>query len=272
MTAFEKPYSIETLRSIMRALRTPETGCPWDIEQTFETIAPYTIEEAYEVDDAIRSGDRSMLVDELGDLLFQTIFYTQMGEEEGSFTFDTVIKAICDKMIRRHPHVFGTADITSADDQTAAWETQKAKERADKAEKTGKQPHILDDVPVGLPALLRAQKLQKRAARIGFDWPDIAQVFDKIAEETQELKEAIASGKTEHIAEEFGDLMFVMVNLGRHLGLDVEETTRRANTKFKSRFDRIEAHFMAAGVTDMTSLSLDDMEDAWQIVKKREKS
>ncbi len=186
----QQEYSISDLLEIMRKLRNPETGCPWDIEQTFETIAPYTIEEAYEVDDAIRSKDMGALEDELGDLLFQTIFHARIAEEKGAFSFDNVVSAVCDKMVRRHPHVFSATDIANADAQTEAWEKQKAKERAKKAEMAGTLPSALDGVSLGLPALLRATKLQKRAARVGFDWPETTQVLDKLQEECEELVEA----------------------------------------------------------------------------------
>jgi len=268
MTDLTPPYSIDSLLAIMVKLRDPKTGCPWDIEQSFESIAPYTIEEAYEVDDAIRRGDRRDLADELGDLLFQTVFHAQMAKEEGSFDFADIVHAVCDKMIRRHPHVFAGGSIADADAQTSAWEAQKAAERAAKAAREGRTPSVLDDVGSGLPALLRAHKLQKRAARVGFDWPDIDPVFDKIDEETRELHDARAEGDPDHIAEEYGDLLFAVSNLGRHLGLDPEQALRSANAKFEHRFKAVEVDFTARGVK-MEDASLDEMEAVWLAVKQR---
>ena len=231
------------LLEIMRRLRDPETGCPWDIEQDFATIAPYTIEEAYEVADAIERQDWDDLRGELGDLLFQSVFHAQMAAEAGLFTFDDVANTMSDKMVARHPHVFGdeTRD-KSAEQQTRDWETVKAAERADKA-----QNGTLDGVALGLPALLRAVKLQKRAARVGFDWPDIGQVVDKIIEEAGELAEARETMTQTEIEEEFGDMLFVMTNLARHLDLDPEEALRDANAKFERRFRGVEARLTEAG-------------------------
>ena len=227
---------MDRLLEIMRALRDPECGCPWDIEQDFSTIAPYTIEEAYEVADAIEQKNWGELKSELGDLLLQTVYHTQMATEEGFFSFDDVVNAISDKMVARHPHVFGSESRNkTADQQVNDWERIKAAERASKAQKG-----VLDDVALSLPALTRALKLQKRAARVGFDWPEISSVIDKIAEETKELVEAQTQKDADHMKEEFGDLLFVLVNLGRHMQIDAEEALRGANAKFTRRFKYIE--------------------------------
>ncbi|NSX56378.1 nucleoside triphosphate pyrophosphohydrolase [Parasulfitobacter algicola] len=255
------------LLEIMRRLRDPETGCPWDIQQDFKTIAPYTIEEAYEVADAIERQDWADLEGELGDLLLQTVYHTQMGEEAGLFTFGSVANAISDKMIARHPHVFGDENRDkSADQQTADWEKIKAAERAGKA-----QDGVLDGVAVGLPALLRAVKLQKRAARVGFDWPSTDQVLDKIVEETQELVEARNTLTHADVAEEFGDLLFVMANLGRHLKVDPEEALRAANAKFIRRFNAIEKALADQGKRPEKS-TLEEMDALWDQVKAAEKA
>jgi nucleoside triphosphate diphosphatase len=254
------------LRAIMRALRDPETGCPWDIEQTFATIAPYTIEEAYEVADAIEREAWDELKGELGDLLFQSVFHAQMAEEAGLFSLDDVADTMSDKMVTRHPHVFGTESRNkSAEQQTRDWEAIKAAERADKAEKG-----TLDGVALGLPALLRAHKLQKRAARVGFDWPSAREVLDKILEEAQELVEAQAEENQEHILEEYGDLMFVMANLGRHLGVEPEAALRAANAKFERRFDRVEALLAARGKRPEDS-DLTEMDSLWTTAKEEER-
>ena len=252
------------LLEIMRRLRDPETGCPWDIEQSFETIAPYTIEEAYEVADAIARSDWAELEGELGDLLLQTVYHTQIGTEAGLFSFDSVANAISDKMVARHPHVFGDESREkSANQQTADWEKIKAAERAGKA-----QTGALDGVAVNLPALTRAVKLQKRAARVGFDWPETDQVIDKISEEAAELKEAT---DPDHRAEEFGDLLFVMANLARHLDIDPEAALRSANAKFTRRFEGVEARLAARGKTPAQS-DLAEMDGFWDAVKDAEKS
>ncbi|MCV2891710.1 nucleoside triphosphate pyrophosphohydrolase [Lentibacter sp. XHP0401] len=255
------------LREIMRALRDPLTGCPWDIEQTFATIAPYTIEEAYEVADAIAREDWDELKGELGDLLFQSVFHAQMAEEAGLFNLDDVADTMSDKMVARHPHVFGSESRNkSAEQQTRDWEAIKAQERADKAEKGA-----LDGVALGLPALLRAHKLQKRAARVGFDWPSAREVLDKIVEESHELVEAQESKKQDHIAEEYGDLMFVVANLGRHLGVEPEEALRAANAKFTRRFSRVESLLAAQGKRPGDS-TLEDMDALWNTAKAEERS
>lgn len=254
------------LRAIMRALRDPETGCPWDIEQTFATIAPYTIEEAYEVADAIEREAWDELKGELGDLLFQSVFHAQMAEEAGLFSLDDVADTMSDKMVTRHPHVFGAESRNkSAEQQTRDWEAIKAAERADKAEKG-----TLDGVALGLPALLRAHKLQKRAARVGFDWPSAREVLDKILEESRELVEAQAEADQEHILEEYGDLMFVMANLGRHLGVEPEAALRAANAKFERRFGRVEALLAARGKRPEDS-DLSEMDALWTTAKEEER-
>ncbi len=256
---------IPRLLEIMRRLRDPKTGCPWDIEQDFASIAPYTIEEAYEVADAIERGDMADLEGELGDLLLQTVYHTAMGEEAGHFTFETVTLAIADKMVARHPHVFGNESRDkSAEQQTADWEAIKAKERAGKAERG-----TLDGVAIGLPALLRALKLQKRAARVGFDWPSTTDVLDKIVEESRELVEAKETLPQDKVEEEYGDLLFVMANLGRHLGLDPEAALRRANAKFTRRFEAVEAKLAKRGKTPSQS-DLAEMDALWDQVKAEE--
>jgi len=254
------------LLEIMRRLRDPETGCPWDIEQDFASIAPYTIEEAYEVADAIERKSWGELEGELGDLLLQTVYHTAMGEEKGLFTFETVTKAISDKMVARHPHVFGDENRDkSAEQQTIDWEKIKAAERATEGP-TG----ALDGVAVNLPALTRAVKLQKRAARVGFDWPDMDGVLDKIVEEAAELREA-ADLTYEDQVEEYGDLMFVMANLARHLKIDPEEALRAANTKFQRRFAGVEAKLAEMGKTPSQS-DLAEMDSLWDQVKVDERS
>ena len=257
-----KNGGIERLLYIMRRLRDPDTGCPWDIEQSFSSIAPYTIEEAYEVADAIARGDMADLKGELGDLLLQTVYHTAIGEEEGLFTFHTVADAISDKMVARHPHVFGdqSRDKT-AEQQTIDWETIKATERAQ-----ADQTRTLDGVALGLPALTRAVKLQKRAARVGFDWPDVEQVLDKIREEIDELKAAESAA---HRHEEFGDVMFVMANLARHLNIDPEQALRDANQKFTRRFNGIEDKLQQGGRTPPQS-DLAEMDALWNAVKQEE--
>ncbi len=261
MTAKE---AIDELIALMAALRTPGSGCPWDLEQNFRTIAPYTIEEAYEVADAIERGDLQELKSELGDLLFQTVFHARMAEEEGAFNFEDVARAITDKMKSRHPHVFGDADARDAEEQTRHWETQKAEERAAKG-KGG----LLDDVPVALPGLTRAVKLQKRAARIGFDWKNPRDVLDKITEETSELVEVIDSGDQDKIEDEFGDLLFVIANLSRHLNVDPEAALRRANEKFSRRFRHIEQRLAEQG--RLGQASLEEMEALWVEAKGMER-
>lgn len=263
----DKSAGIERLLEIMRRLRDPDTGCPWDIEQTFTSIAPYTIEEAYEVADAIERADWSGLEGELGDLLLQSVYHAQMGEEAGHFTFNSIVQAISDKMVARHPHVFGDENRDkSAEQQTRDWEEIKARERGDKAERGA-----LDGVAANLPALLRAYKLQKRAARVGFDWPATDQVIAKITEEANELVEARDSLDADAIEDEMGDLLFVVANLARHLGVDPEAALRRTNAKFIRRFEGIEAQLAKDGKTPATS-TLEEMDDLWNAVKALEKA
>ena len=254
---------MQRLREIMRRLRDPKTGCPWDIEQNFATIAPYTIEEAHEVADAIDRQAWGELPGELGDLLLQVVYHAQMAEEAGLFGFDTVAAAISDKMIARHPHVFGpdSRDKT-AQQQTADWERIKAAERG--------PSRVLDGVALGLPALTRAVKLQKRAARVGFDWPSTDEVVAKIVEEAAELVEARTTLTEAEVAEEFGDLMFVMANLARHLNVDPEAALRAANTKFTRRFNRIEDWLAEAGKIPAQS-DLAEMDALWNSAKAEEK-
>jgi MazG family protein len=250
----------------MATLRNPDGGCPWDLEQTFATIAPHTLEEAYEVVEAIEADDKPALKDELGDLLFQVVFYAQMAKEEGSFDFDRVADAISDKMVRRHPHVFGDAEMRDSGNHIKQWEEQKARERAEKAA-TG----ALDGVSVALPALPRAVKLQKRVARVGFDWPHIDQVFDKLTEEIGELKDELGDNPSQaRIAEEMGDILFVCANLARKLGVDPETALRGCNQKFERRFRHIEAGLAKDGRRPEDA-SLDEMEALWAEAKTLEK-
>ncbi len=252
----------DRLKAIMVRLRDPNGGCPWDVEQTFQTIAPYTIEEAYEVADAIERGDMDELKTELGDLLFQVVFHARMAEEQGLFAYDDVAQAMCDKLVRRHPHVFGEEEAqTSGPAQKLRWEDIKAAERASKA-----QHGVLDDVPVGLPALHRAAKLTKRAARVGFDWPSTDEVFDKLDEEVAELRAEIAAGDLDKAREEMGDLLFVVANLARKLGVEPEDALRGANAKFVRRFGFIEAELARDGRTPDQS-DLAEMDGLWDAAK-----
>lgn len=251
------------LIAIMAALRDPAGGCPWDLAQDFASIAPYTVEEAYEVADAIARTDWAGLRGELGDLLFQAVYHAQMAQEAGHFGFDDVVAGICDKMIARHPHVFGDADMRTAAEQTAAWEAAKAAERG--------PARVLDGVAFGLPGLTRAVKLQARAARVGFDWPSTDEVVAKIAEEAAELVEARERLTAVEVEEEFGDLLFVMANLARHLHVDPEAALRAANAKFTRRFGRIEDWLAAAGRTPAQS-DLAEMDALWNRAKAEEKA
>ena len=255
---------LRRLLAIMAALRHPDTGCPWDKEQSFDTIAPYTIEEAHEVADAIARRDFTALPDELGDLLFQVVYHARMAEEAGHFAFADVARAISDKMIRRHPHVFGDEAARDAATQTTAWEAQKAAERAARHE-TG----TLAGVPVGMPALTRAAKLTNRAARVGFDWPDAAGVLDKLDEEIAELKAELPGADPARLMDEVGDLLFVLANLARKLNLDPETCLRHANAKFTRRFTAMEQHLAREG-RDLKGETLEAMEAAWQTVKRAE--
>ncbi len=269
--------TMKSLLAIMAALRTPGTGCPWDLEQTNETIAPYTIEEAYEVADAIMRGDTADLKDELGDLLFQVVFYAQMAQEAGHFTFDDVVAGNCDKMIRRHPHVFGDHDARSAGAVKGMWENIKAEERAKKAKQREsvdtdvRKPSVLDDVPVGLPGLSRAVKLQKRAARVGFDWPSIDPVFEKLQEEIAELRMEVDKASMDGIEDELGDVLFVCANLALRLGVDPETAVRSTNDKFIRRFKAVEATLRDRNLSPEEA-NLEEMDALWNEVKALDKS
>lgn len=259
--------ALDRLLTLMAKLRHPTEGCPWDREQSFETIAPYTIEEAYEVAEAIAQKDHGTLKDELGDLLFQVVFHARLAEERGLFDFAQVAENSAEKMERRHPHVFGQASVADAEAQTRAWEEQKVAERAAKAKAEGRAPSLLDDVAAGFPALLRALKLQKRAARVGFDWPGPKPVFAKVEEELSELRAAFdAAEPPERLAEELGDLLFTCVNLARHLGLDPETGLRGTNGKFERRFRAIEKAFADKG-KKLEDATPEEMEEAWQAAK-----
>ena len=260
--------AIDRLLAIMARLRDPDGGCPWDLEQDFASIAPYTIEEAYEVADAIERGDMDDLKDELGDLLLQVVFHARMAEEAGFFAFDDVANAISEKMTRRHPHVFGDEGERTAGEVKTRWEDIKAEE---KAAKGAAQASILDDVPFALPALVRAVKLQNRAARVGFDWPDTSLVIDKLNEEMLELSAEIAKGgDPDRLEDEMGDLLFVYANLARHMKIDPEAALRRANAKFRRRFDRIEEKLAAAGKRPEES-TLEEMDALWNEAKREER-
>jgi nucleoside triphosphate diphosphatase len=261
------PRDIAGLLDIMRRLRNPNGGCPWDVEQTFASIAPYTIEEAYEVAGAIEEENWDGLKDELGDLLFQVVFHARMAEERGLFDFGDVVAAVTHKMVRRHPHVFADlAGIDTAEAQVDAWETHKARERAEKPDAS-----LLDDVPRALPALTRALKLQKRAASVGFDWDSPPKVVEKLAEEAQEIVEAKESGAPQaDIAEEVGDLLFVVANLARHLKVQPEDALRAANEKFSRRFRFIEHRLRAQGKSPHDA-TLEEMEALWQQAKHEER-
>jgi tetrapyrrole methylase family protein/MazG family protein/ATP diphosphatase len=257
--------SIQRLLTIMARLRDPQTGCPWDREQSFASIAPYTIEEAYEVADAIERSDLDALKGELGDLLFQVVFHAQLAREQGAFEFDDIVNAISDKLERRHPHVFGDAAIATAKEQNVAWEEHKRKERVAK----NAQASVLDDVPIGMPALTRAAKLGKRVSAVGFDWPDLNGVFDKIEEEVRELREAFASRNQSEIKAELGDVLFSIANLGRHLQVDLETALRQTNAKFERRFRYVESQLCSRGKTPQQS-TLEEMDGLWTEAKRAE--
>jgi nucleoside triphosphate diphosphatase len=259
--------SLDRLLDIMARLRDPAHGCPWDREQNFSTIAPYTIEEAYEVADAVARNDMSALKDELGDLLFQVVFHARMAEEQRLFAFEDVVATIADKMERRHPHVFGDIEIDSVAAQGKAWEEQKAAERRERAQQRGAAESVLDGIALALPALLRADKLQKRAARIGFDWPDARPVFDKLKEEIAELETEFGNpGAREAVEDEMGDVLFAAANLARKLDIDPEAALRQATAKFERRFRHVEA--LAAELA--TGTDLEALEALWQRVKREE--
>ncbi len=254
---------IARLKALMEALR---ADCPWDSQQSFDTIAPYTIEEAYEVAEAIRQDDMTALKEELGDLLFQVIFHSKMGDELGAFDFDAICDALTAKMVNRHPHVFGAKDERSPEQQTASWEVMKANERKAKGHDS-----LLADVALALPELMRAAKLQKRAARVGFDWPDLGGVFDKIDEEMNEVREAIRAADKDAMEDEIGDLIFAVTNLARKTGIDPEQALRRTNHKFTERFAHIERQAKIQK-RDIAELSLDEMEALWQQAKQEKSS
>jgi tetrapyrrole methylase family protein/MazG family protein/ATP diphosphatase len=256
--------AIGRLLELMARLRDPQHGCPWDVKQNFATIAPYTIEEAYEVADAIERNDLGDLRSELGDLLFQVVFHAQMAKEQGAFDFAAVVAAICDKMERRHPHVFGTARIASAEDQTVAWEEHKRRERAASGQS------VLDDVPVGLPALTRASKIGKRVAQVGFEWADISGAIDKVQEEIGELRDEVNTGADPTRTEqEIGDLLFSLVNVCRYLRIDPENALRLTNAKFERRFRYIEQQLLTRGRTPAES-TLEEMDALWNEAKESE--
>jgi ATP diphosphatase len=265
--------SIEKLRWIMTTLRDPETGCPWDIKQTFASITSCTIEEAYEVADAVidavEQQDFSELEKELGDLLFQVIFYSQLGHEQKQFDFDSVVAAICEKLIRRHPHVFGDKSLSTDAEIKSNWENEKAQER--QARNNDKSLSVLADIPKNLPALSQAAKIQKRCSHVGFDWHNIEDVFAKVVEEVEEVKVEIEQDNPEALAEELGDLMFAVVNLCRHAKQDPEQLLRQANQKFTKRFHGVERQVESSGM-EFEQHSLATLEEYWQQVKLEEKS
>ncbi|HEX2136703.1 MAG TPA: nucleoside triphosphate pyrophosphohydrolase [Microvirga sp.] len=268
--------NIERLLEIMAALRTRGTGCPWDLEQDFRSIAPFTVEEAYEVADAIERGDLVDLKDELGDLLLQVVFHARMAEEQGAFAFRDVVQAITRKLIRRHPHVFGDAGALGADEVKALWERIKQDEKAERraarsaaGRGADDDPRFLSGVPAAMPALVRARKLTAKAAQVGFDWPDAGQVVDKIREELAEVEDAAATGDRDKVEDEIGDLLFAVANLARHLRIDPEAALRRTNLKFERRFGAIEAALKTQG-RSLEEASLDEMEELWTAAKRSE--
>ena len=258
--------AIEPLLEIMRRLRDPETGCPWDVQQTFASLVPYTLEEAYEVAETIEQGDLAALPDELGDLLFQVVFHARIGEEEGRFDFADVVGRICDKLVRRHPHVFAGASVESAEAQTREWEAHKQRER----EQQKGAGSLLDGVSLALPALTRAVKLQRRAARAGFDWPAVDGVLDKVREELAEVEAELHETPDPHrVAAEIGDLLFSVVNLARHLDVDPETALRQANRRFQRRFAGVEARLQEKGGVEQASLA--EMDAAWEEAKQADR-
>jgi MazG family protein len=261
---------IDRVLAIMARLRHPAEGCPWDVAQSFATIAPYTIEEAYEVADAIDCGDMPALREELGDLLFQVVFHARMAEEAGHFDFDNVAAALADKMVERHPHVFAAAERRDAGAQIAEWEAAKAEERARKRTAAGAQASTLDDVALGYPALMRAQKIQKRASRVGFDWADPGPALDKVAEEIAEIRPHLATPASAELVDEIGDLLFAVVNVARLAEIDAEAALRAATLKFERRFRAVERKLSAAGKRPETS-TLAEMDALWDVVKAEER-
>jgi len=266
----DRQYAIDQLLRIMERLRDPEFGCPWDRKQDFRSIAPYTLEECYELVDAIEQDNLPHLADELGDVLFQVVFYSQLGREIEAFDFNSVVDGIARKLLRRHPHVFADGEIEgyvareiSTDEVKAAWEAIKGEERASRA---GAATRILDDIPRALPALPRAQKLQKRASNVGFDWQSVDGVMDKLDEELTEFKQALSDGAGDNIREELGDLMFSLVNVARHLGLDAESVLRQANSKFEKRFNTMEDSAARSGLS-LDQESIEQLEARWAHAK-----
>ncbi|MCW8876419.1 MAG: nucleoside triphosphate pyrophosphohydrolase [Kangiellaceae bacterium] len=251
---------MDKLLAVMQALRDPNGGCPWDIEQTYQTILPFTIEEVYEVAESIEREDFDALKDELGDLLFQVVFYAQIAREEGRFDFYQVVESICDKLVRRHPHVFAESEFKNEEELKSAWEAQKHRERIAKDEN---KSSVLDDIPKALPELKRAQKIQKRVAKVGFDWECPEQVWEKVEEEIDETKSAFNSGDKKHLEEEIGDLLFAVVNLSRHYNVDADIALRKANQKFDQRFRIVEEN----ADKPLAEYSLDELEELWQKAK-----
>jgi ATP diphosphatase len=271
---FSQPYTIETLKQIMAQLRDPQTGCPWDLKQDFASIVPHTLEEAYEVAEAIRNHDFDELSLELGDLLFQVIFYARLGEEQQKFDFDAVVAGVCEKLIRRHPHVFAGQTFSDVQAINANWEAEKALEREKKQQETFQQSlpvSVLNDIPLSLPALSRAQKIQKRCATVGFDWHSPEQVLDKVREEVEEVQVEQDAGERELLGEEIGDLLFACVNLARVHKFDAESVLRQANHKFEKRFRGVEALAHEQG-SHLERLSLPEMEALWVKVKENFKN
>ncbi|MEW8563504.1 MAG: nucleoside triphosphate pyrophosphohydrolase [Candidatus Thiodiazotropha sp.] len=261
--------AMQRLLEIMAQLRDPAKGCPWDLNQTYSTIVPYTLEEAYEVADSIQRGDMAELRDELGDLLFQIVFYSQLAKEDGHFDFNDVASGICDKMIRRHPHVFSDARYENEQELRHAWEQQKAEERTQRKDPSGQTSHM-DGVAHALPALIRAEKLQKRAARVGFDWPHAQDALDKVNEELDEVRVEIGRGDKDRLQDELGDLLFSMVNLIRLLGMEAEQSLSRANEKFERRFRAMERSLQEENEANIQDLSLEQLDAAWERVKRNE--
>ncbi|MCU7811371.1 MAG: nucleoside triphosphate pyrophosphohydrolase, partial [Candidatus Thiodiazotropha sp. (ex Notomyrtea botanica)] len=261
--------NIELLLEIMSRLRDPQGGCPWDLRQTYGTIVPYTLEEAYEVADAIQRGDMAELRNELGDLLFQVVFYSQIAREEGHFDFGQVVEGICEKMLRRHPHVFSDAKFETEADLRAAWEQQKSDERADKT--ATEDMSEIAGVARALPALIRAEKLQKRAARVGFDWPDVDGAMNKVHEELAEIQHELEQEDLEKAQDELGDLLFSVVNVTRLLGMDAEQVLSQANEKFERRFREMEKLLKESGKADLHTLTLKEWDSAWESIKRKNK-
>ncbi|MFY8328950.1 nucleoside triphosphate pyrophosphohydrolase [Pseudoalteromonas sp. ZZD1] len=262
-----KPSALPELLAIMAKLREPQTGCPWDIKQDFKSIVPHTIEEAYEVADCIERGDYRELKTELGDLLFQVIFYAQLATEQNLFDFDDVVKGLNDKLTRRHPHVFAKQDNLTDEQVAQQWQAIKAKERREKS--TATEASLWQDIPVNLPALSKAKKIQQRVAGLGFDWPSYHGALDKVAEEVDEVKEALAVNPySEHSAEEVGDLLFATVNVARHIKRDPEQLLRSANDKFSARFEKVQVYLQAKGQS-LDTATLDEMDAAWEAIKKQ---